>query len=100
MTSKVAIYTWSNCIYSQKAKALLQQKQVKYIEYCIDSDEKARKLMSMRTKGKSTLPQIFVNNSHIGGYKDLYFLGELGTLDEMLDFGKVTSLRVDDTFFL
>ena len=100
MTSKVEIYTWSNCIYSQKAKALLQRKRVKYIEYCIDGDEKARKLMEIRANGNKTLPQIFINNSHVGGYSDLYFLMELDTLDEMLDFSQITFSAEEDAFFL
>lgn len=84
MKTNVEIYTWSTCPYSKKAKALLQNKQVEYTEYCIDGNDLARAAMSKRANGSKTLPQIFINNIHIGGCDDLHILEEVGRLDDVL----------------
>lgn len=84
MNTKVEIYTWSHCPYSKKAKALLNQKEVPFIEYCIDNDEAAREKMAQRANGRRTMPQIFIGDRHIGGCDDLHLIEEIGTLDEML----------------
>ncbi len=87
MKPNVEMYTWSHCPYSARAKALLQQKGVEYIEYSIDGDEEAREAMSKRANGRKTMPQIFINNQHIGGCDDLHDLEAIGSLDELLYFG-------------
>ena len=85
MKANVEIYTWSHCPYSARAKALLQQKGVEYTEYSIDGDDRAREVMSQRANGHKTMPQIFVNDIHIGGCDDLHTLEEIGSLDELLN---------------
>ncbi|NER79965.1 MAG: glutaredoxin 3 [Leptolyngbya sp. SIO1D8] len=82
---KVEIYTWSRCPFCIRAKALLEQKGVEYIEYCIDGDEAARAQMAERSNGRRSLPQIFINDQHLGGCDDLYGLERQGQLDMMLD---------------
>ncbi|MFN3926677.1 MAG: glutaredoxin 3 [Pseudanabaenaceae cyanobacterium] len=83
--SKVEIYTWSRCPFCIRAKALLNKKGVKYIEYVIDGDEAARDRMAQRGKdGKRSVPQIFINDQHIGGCDALYALEAQGKLDELL----------------
>ena len=84
MSAKVEIYTWSHCPYSQSAKALLNKKEVPFIEYCLDNDEPAREKMAQRANGKRTMPQIFISDRHMGGCDDLYLLEEIATLDELL----------------
>ena len=84
MNANVEIYTWSHCPYSAKAKALLSQKGVDYTEYSIDDDDLAREAMSQRANGHKTMPQIFINDIHIGGCDDLHTLEEIGSLDEFL----------------
>lgn len=84
MVANVEIYTWQRCPFCLRAKALLQQKQVAYQEYAIDGDEVARTAMTERAHGQSSLPQIFINNQHIGGCDDLYTLELEGTLDTLL----------------
>lgn len=84
MASKVEIYTWSTCPFCIRAKALLKKKNVEYIEYCIDGDEQARQEMRIRTNGRSSLPQIFINDRHIGGCDDLYALNAQNQLDPLL----------------
>ncbi|VEP13541.1 glutaredoxin 3 [Hyella patelloides LEGE 07179] len=84
MNAKVEIYTWSHCPYSQRAKALLNKKEVEFIEYCIDDDETAREKMAQRANGRRTMPQIFISDRHMGGCDDLHLVEEIGTLDELL----------------
>ena len=84
MTAKVEVYTWSTCPYCIRAKALLKQKGVDYTEYCIDGDNKARELMSLRANGRRSVPQIFINEQHIGGCDDMYALDAQGKLDVLL----------------
>ncbi|MCW6034830.1 glutaredoxin 3 [Spirulina subsalsa FACHB-351] len=84
MTSKVEIYTWSACPFCLRAKALLNRKQVEYTEYCIDGDNEARDKMAQRANGKRSVPQIFINDQHIGGCDDIYSLERSGKLDSLL----------------
>jgi glutaredoxin 3 len=84
MEANVEIYTWSTCPFCIRAKALLDKKQVKYTEYCIDGDEAARNKMSDRAKGRRSVPQIFINDQHIGGCDDLHALEAQSKLDPLL----------------
>lgn len=84
MSTKVEIYTWSTCPFCIRAKALLTKKEVEFTEYCIDGDESARAEMAQRANGRRSLPQIFINDQHIGGCDDLYALNAQGKLDPML----------------
>ncbi len=82
--AKVEIYTWQTCPYCIRAKMLLGWKGVNYIEYKIDGDDAARGKMSDRANGGRTVPQIFINDQHIGGCNDLYQLDSEGKLDPLL----------------
>jgi glutaredoxin 3 len=84
MTPKVEIYTWSRCPFCIRAKALLNQKGTEFTEYCIDGDEVARAQMAERSNGRRSLPQIFINDQHIGGCDDLHALDAKGGLDPLL----------------
>ena len=84
MTAKVEIYTWSSCPFCIRAKALLNKKGVEFTEYCIDGDEEARAKMSDRANGRTSVPQIFINDQHIGGCDDIYALDRSGGLDPLL----------------
>jgi len=85
MSAQVEIYTWSWCPFCLRAKALLQQKNVPFTEHCIDNDEDAREQMAERANGKRSLPQIFINNTSIGGFDELNGLEQQGKLDEMVN---------------
>lgn len=87
MAAKVEIYTWSTCPFCIRAKALLDRKHVDYTEYCIDGDEDARAVMAKRANGRRSLPQIFIDDRHIGGCDDLHALNAKGKLDELLHVG-------------
>lgn len=84
MTANVEIYTWSTCPFCIRAKALLNQKGVNFTEYCIDGDEAARAKMAQRANGRRSLPQIFIDNQHVGGCDDLYALDRQSKLDPLL----------------
>lgn len=84
MNAKVEIYTWSTCPFCLRAKNLLNKKGVNFTEYSIDGDEDARAKMAQRANGRRSLPQIFINDNHIGGCDDIHALDRQGKLDEML----------------
>ncbi|MEG4800402.1 glutaredoxin 3 [Microcoleus sp. ARI1-B5] len=84
MTPKVEIYTWRTCPFCIRAKALLKQKGVDFTEYAIDGDRAARDKMTDRANGGRTLPQIFINDQHVGGCDDLHELDAQGRLDPLL----------------
>ncbi len=85
MAAKVEIYTWSSCPFCIRAKALLKQKGVNFTEYSIDGDHQAREEMAQRAGGQRSLPQIFVEDRHIGGCDDLYALESRSQLDSLLN---------------
>ena len=84
MAAKVEIYTWSRCPFCIQAKSLLDRKGVEYSEYCIDGDENARATMKIRANGKSSLPQIFIDDHHIGGCDDMHALDSKRELKPLL----------------
>jgi glutaredoxin 3 len=84
MMAKVEIYTTQTCPFCIRAKALLANKGVEFQEYSVDGDPTARSLMTERAQGGYTVPQIFINDRHIGGCDDLYALDRQGKLDPLL----------------
>lgn len=82
--TNVEVYTWSRCPFCLRAKALLNEKGVEFTEYVIDGDEAARSQMAKRAHGRRSVPQIFINEQHIGGCDDLYELEFQGKLDSLL----------------
>lgn len=84
MAAKVEIYTWRFCPFCIRAKALLDRKGVAYTEYAIDGDQQARAAMTDRADGRSSLPQIFINDAGIGGCDELHALERGGELDPLL----------------
>lgn len=82
--ANVEIYTWQTCPFCIRAKMLLRWKGVPFTEYKIDGDETARAAMAERANGRRSVPQIFINQQHIGGCDDIYRLDREGRLDAML----------------
>ncbi|MDJ0507792.1 MAG: glutaredoxin 3 [Crocosphaera sp.] len=82
--ANVEIYTWQTCPFCIRAKLLLWWKGVNLTEYKIDGDEAAREKMAQRSNGKRSVPQIFINNQHIGGCDQLYSLNDQNQLDPLL----------------
>lgn len=81
--SKVEIYTKGYCPYCHRAKALLEQKGVEYQEYHVDQEPKLRDQMIDRANGGYTVPQIFINDQHIGGCDDMFILESQSKLDKL-----------------
>ena len=84
MAPKVEMYTWRTCPFCIRAKDLLKTKGVEFVEYKVDGDETARAQMARRANGRRSVPQIFINDQHVGGCDDLYELDWQGKLDQML----------------
>ncbi len=82
--AKVVVYSGPNCPYCDRAKMLLKKKNAAFEEYNIGSDPARREEMLMRSNGRKSVPQIFIDNQHIGGCDDLYALDAAGRLDELL----------------
>ena len=81
---KVEIYTLQFCPFCIRAKALLEKKGVHYIEHSIDGDQAARDEMTKRSAGRTTVPQIFINDQGIGGCDELHALEQTNRLNVML----------------
>jgi glutaredoxin 3 len=87
MTSKVVLYHTASCPYCVRAERLLEAKGVKDIEKIrVDLDPAQRQVMMQRT-GRRTVPQIYVGDTHVGGFDDLYALDQAGRLDPLLNGG-------------
>ncbi len=80
----VTIYTKSWCPYCQDAKQLLHDKQVAFEEIPVDGDRAGQAKMAQRAGGRSSVPQIFIGDRHVGGCDDLYALDHAGKLDALL----------------
>ena len=79
--AKVEIYTRDFCGFCSRAKSLLESKNIKFTEYNIGMDPGLRPEMIQRSNGGLTVPQIFINDDHIGGCDDLFALEQAGRLD-------------------
>lgn len=82
--ARVEIYTTPFCPYCSAAKALLADKKVAFEETNVMNPMK-RAQMTQRAKGRHTVPQIFIDGAHIGGYDQLAALDRAGKLDLLLD---------------
>jgi glutaredoxin 3 len=80
----VVIYTKSTCPYCDAAKALLRSKNASFEEISVDGDRAGQAAMSLKAGGRSTVPQIFIGDRHIGGCDDIHALDAAGKLDPLL----------------
>lgn len=83
--ANVDIYTKATCFFCARAKALLEQKGVAYNEIKIDANPELRPEMIERANGGYTVPQIFINDAHVGGCDDLFALHAANKLDALLN---------------
>ncbi len=79
----VVIYTTTYCGYCRQAKALLTRKGVPFTEKDVTGDEAERERLTQLT-GQRTVPQIFIGDTHVGGFTDLDALERAGKLDALL----------------
>lgn len=80
----VEIYTSPLCGYCHAAKRLLKQKGVTYSEINVLAQPARKSEMMSRARGRHTVPQIFIGETHVGGCDDLYALEQAGKLDALL----------------
>jgi len=82
--AQIEIYTTFMCPYCSRAKALLDKKGQTYNEIDVSYDAAKREEMTQKAGGRRTVPQIWINGTHVGGSDDLYALERDGKLDALL----------------
>jgi glutaredoxin 3 len=78
--AKVEIYSSMFCGYCHRAKQLLAQRGIAYTEIDVGTDPKRRAEMIQRAGGRRTIPQIFIDDRHVGGCEELYAFDREGGL--------------------
>ena len=81
---KIVIYTGPNCPHCNWAKVLLNKKEVNFTEYNVGEDLSKRDEMLKKANGSITVPQIFIDDYHVGGNIELQQLEREGKLDNLL----------------
>lgn len=82
--AEVTMYCTAACPYCVRAKMLLQRKGAAVSEVRVDYDLEQRRIMLERSGGRTSVPQIFIGDLHVGGCDDLYALERAGKLDPLL----------------
>lgn len=83
--ARITMYSTGVCPYCVRAEALLKSKGVQQIDKVrVDLDPARRQEMMERSGGRRTVPQIWINETHVGGFDDLYALDKAGGLDPLL----------------
>lgn len=80
----VTIYTTPFCGFCSAAKALLRQKGIGFTEIDVATNKASHAAMIARANGRRTVPQIFIGDTHVGGFDDLSALERAGRLDPLL----------------
>jgi glutaredoxin 3 len=81
---EIILYTKQACPYCSAAKALLKRKGAAFTEIDVTYDLAGQNAMMARAKGRHTVPQIFIGETHIGGCDDLHALEASAGLDPLL----------------
>jgi glutaredoxin 3 len=79
----IEIYTKAFCPFCWRAKSLLEAKGLNYVEISVDAGGEPRQQMIQRANGRTTVPQIFIAELHVGGCDDLMALDRSGKLDTL-----------------
>ena len=82
--ARVEIYTKMTCGFCHAAKRLLKAKGISFEETDILLNPKKRPEMIQRANGRSTVPQIFIDGKHVGGFDDLAAADDNGKLDKII----------------
>ncbi len=87
MVNKIIIYTGraGTCPFCVKAKKLLEEKNLEYQEFNIDDSSELMEEMIRKSSGRRSVPQIFINGQHVGGYDDLALADQSGKLIDFLE---------------
>ena len=81
---KIEIYTKNACIFCDRAKEVFKSKNLKFFEYNIYTNPEYLDELLKRSNGLKKMPQIFINNQHIGGFDKLQLLIDKGLFDKMI----------------
>ena len=81
----ITVYIGPMCSYCDAAKRLLNKKNIPFKEINIALEEGKMEEMLKKSNGMKTIPQIFIENSHIGGYDELRALENKGELDKLIN---------------
>ena len=81
---KIEIYTKNACIFCDRAKEVFKSKNLKFSEYNIFTNPEYLDELLKRSNGLKKMPQIFINNQHIGGFDKLQLLIDKGLFDKMI----------------
>jgi len=84
MSQKVTMYSTGVCPFCQMAERLLRSKGVAAIEKIRVDLEPERRVEMMEKTGRRTVPQIYIGETHVGGFEELAALDHAGRLDGML----------------
>lgn len=85
MSNEIIIYTTRFCPFCVRAKQLLDHKDLAYNEIPVDGKPQLRQEMTVKANGAHTVPQIWVNDTHVGGCSELMALERSGQLDPLLN---------------
>jgi glutaredoxin 3 len=91
---KIEIYSSRICPFCHLAKKLLDAKGVSYEEFFVDDDPVLADESIRRSNGRRTVPQIFIESDHIGGYDDLAALVRQGGLDAILQVSDTSGISL------
>ena len=83
--AKVEVYTSMMCPYCSRAVGLLRAKNVRFEQIDVSMNSELRQTMLSRAGGRTSVPQIFIDDEHIGGCDDLFALESGGHLDALLN---------------
>ena len=96
---KVVIYSGPSCAHCDWARALLNKKNVDFVEHNIRENPEKREEMLKKSNGARTIPQIFIGNYHVGGNIELQTLERERKLDNLLNIKKEEFLNIAHTKF-
>ncbi len=89
--SEVKVYTARYCGFCTRAKLLLEQEDIPFLEIDITGDSEARAKLIESSGGQRTVPQIFIGSSHVGGFTELLALHRASELIPLLEAEGVSS---------
>lgn len=82
--AEVVIYSSDYCPFCMRAKQLLASKGVDFQEIYVDGEPAVRAEMTRLAGGRTSVPQIWIGDTHVGGCDELYACARAGQLDELL----------------
>ncbi len=82
--AEITIYLTQYCPYCVRARGLLNAKEVSYNEIDVGAQPELREEMIQKSNGVTSVPQIFIGDTHVGGCDDMFALESAGKLDALL----------------